>query len=425
MELGVRLPSEDEIAALVDGELDELLLGLERIGRMVEAAKLGVIDHADRRGRCLADGHRSTAAWVRAVTNCSPATSRRRVRAARAVRDLDEVGDALGAGDVGVDQVHEIARLHANPRCGGRVAESESVLLDAARQLEYADFCVVTQRWLLLADPDGAHRDHATADASRDFRIREHGAGFLIEAHCGVLQGTAIREMWQHFVNAEFLTDWQQARHEHPDLDRVPVALWPRTAAQRRFDALFAMLEAGATNTTETTTVTDPVVNVIVDLDTFQEHLAAELGGPPPQIDPAGILERRCETIDGNPVDPKDVVALAIAGQVRRIVLDADHVIVNAGRLTRLYRGPLRHALQALNPRCRWLACLLRARVSAIDHRHDYADGGTTDAANAEILCDHHNRFKTQADYRARRHPNGWWIIQRPDNTPLQPPDAA
>ena len=63
------MPSENEIAALADDELDELLLGLERIGRMVEAAKLGVIDHGDRRGRCLADGHRSTAAWVRAVTN--------------------------------------------------------------------------------------------------------------------------------------------------------------------------------------------------------------------------------------------------------------------------------------------------------------------------------------------------------------------
>ena len=53
------------------------------------------------------------------------------------------------------------------------------------------------------------------------------------------------------------------------------------------------------------------------------------------------------------PVDPRDVVALAMAGRVRRIVLDADDVIVNAGRLTRLYRGPLRQAMQALNPRCR------------------------------------------------------------------------
>jgi hypothetical protein len=250
------------------------------------------------------------------------------VRAARALRDLGEFRGALRAGDVGVDQVNEIARLHANPRCGGQVADSEAILLQAARELEYADLCVVSQRWLTLADPDGAHRDHASADAARDFRIREHGAGFTIEAQCGVLQGTAVREMWQRFVDAEFITDWEATRSL--DGERVSVGQLARTASQRRFDAFFSMLEAGATNTGEAA-LADPVVNVIVDLDTFEQHLRAELGGPAPLIDPAGILDRRCETIEGVAVDPRHVVALAMVGRVRRIVLDADDVIVNAG----------------------------------------------------------------------------------------------
>src|SRR3954447_9712079 len=242
-----RLPSEDEIASLVGSEHDVLLLELERVGRMVEAAKLGVIDHAEQRARFLADGHRSTAAWTRAITNCSPAESRRKARAAHALRDLSGLRDALRAGDVRVDQVNEIARLHGNPRCGGQVADSEATLLQAARQLEYADLCVVSQRWLTLADPDGAHRDHAAADAGRDFRIGEHGVGFTIEAQCGVLQGTAIREMWQRFVDAEFVTDWEAARNLHGDA--VSTNLLARTTSQQRFDAFFQMLEAGATNT--------------------------------------------------------------------------------------------------------------------------------------------------------------------------------
>lgn len=149
------------------------------------------------------------------MTNCSPGASRRRARAARALSDLRVVRAALWAGEVGVDQVDEVARLHANPRCGGQVVGSESILLQAAQQLEFAELRVVTQRWLTLADPDGAHRDHAAADAGRDFRIREHGAGFTIEANCGVLQGTAIREMWQRFQVAEFRTDWEAARNLH------------------------------------------------------------------------------------------------------------------------------------------------------------------------------------------------------------------
>jgi hypothetical protein len=418
----VRLPSDEEIASLVGSDHDDLLVGLERIDRMVQAAKLAVIDHADRAGRFLSDGHRSSAAWTRAVTNCSPATSRKLVRAAHALRDLPSFHAAFQEGTVGVDQLNEVARLHANPRCGSQVADSQEILLDAARQLEYPDFTIVSQRWLTLADPDGAHRDHVAADANRDFRIHETATGFAITAECGVLQGTALREIWQRFLDAEFATDWEAARAQHGD--NVAVHLLPRTAPQRRFDAFFNGLEAGATNQGDAA-LADPVVNVIVDLDTFEQHLRSELGGRRPLIDPASILDRRCETIDGLAVDPRDVVALAIVGHVRRIVLDANDVIVNAGRLTRLYRGPLRQAVQAITPRCRWLACLLRARISAIDHRHEHGQGGATDADNAQILCDHHNRYKSQRGYRARRLENGWWIIQRPDGTPLQPLDAA
>ena len=118
----VRLPSAEEIASRHGSDDDEWLSELERIDRMLQAAKLGVIDHADREARFLADGHRSSAAWTRAVTNCSPADSRRRVRAARALRDLPYFREALQEGSVGVDQVHEVARLHANPRCGNQVA---------------------------------------------------------------------------------------------------------------------------------------------------------------------------------------------------------------------------------------------------------------------------------------------------------------
>jgi hypothetical protein len=100
-------------------------------------------------------------------------------------------------------------------------------------------------------------------------------------------------------------------------------------------------------------------------------------------------------------------------------------VIVNAGRLTRLFTGPQRDALQAIDPRCRWLGCSVRARISTLDHRDEFAAGGRTDTANGWVLCERHNLAKTKRGYTARRHQSGWWIIQRPDGTPMQPPDAA
>jgi hypothetical protein len=207
----VWLPSEDEIASLVGGEHDELLLELERIGRMVEAAKLGGIDHADDRAQFLADGHRSTAAWTRAVTNCSPAESRRTVRAARALRDVPGLRDALRTGDVGVDQVHEIARLHANPRCGGQVADSEAIFLQAARELEYADLCVVSQRWLTLADRARRRRRDRrcrTSDTSLPWPVAARDAGaqpalslvgvHAARPHLRDRSSTRVRRWWRH-----------------------------------------------------------------------------------------------------------------------------------------------------------------------------------------------------------------------------------
>ena len=40
-------------------------------------------------------------------------------------------------------------------------------------------------------------------------------------------------------------------------------------------------------------------------------------------------------------------------------------------------------------------------------------------------MCQHHNLFKYQHRYHARRNDNGHWNITRPDGTTLQPPDAA
>jgi hypothetical protein len=418
----LELPTPDQIESLDGDDHDALLVELERVRRRVEAAIVDVIDRADRNARFLEDDHRNSAAWVRAVTNCSAAESRARVRTVRALRDLPTTRQMLRDAAVGVDQVREISRLHANPRCTEQVPASEQILLDAARELQHADFAIVTNRWLAMADPDGSHRDHAAADAARDFTIHDNATGFTIRGECGVIPGTAVREMWQRFCDAEFMTDWEAGRAQHGDA--MAAHLLPRTAAQRRFDAFFAMLEAGATSRGDGR-MADPVVNVIVDLDTFEQHLREQVDGTRPVIDPASILDRRCETTDGVPVDPQHVVALAVIGRVRRIVLDADGVIVDAGRLTRLFRGPLRDVLQAIDPRCRWLGCTIRARISALDHRDEFAAGGRTDAANAWVLCERHNLAKSKRGYTARRHESGWWLIQRPDGTPMQPPDAA
>ncbi|MEP4649757.1 MAG: HNH endonuclease, partial [Ilumatobacter sp.] len=89
-----------------------------------------------------------------------------------------------------------------------------------------------------------------------------------------------------------------------------------------------------------------PVVNIVIDASTFARILAAaglsptSVDGLP--VDPftgltaantlledlmadsAGLTSIRCETDRGVPVHPHDVLRAALAGHVRRVVLDAE-----------------------------------------------------------------------------------------------------
>jgi hypothetical protein len=235
-----------------------------------------------------------------------------------------------------------------------------------------------------------------------------------------------MNSIFTAFCNAEFLTDWETTKQQYGD--QASPILMPRTDRQRRADALVAIFETAATTTNNASgrgRLADPVVNLTIDHDQFEQYLREQIDGTPVQIDPATVLDRRCETIDGVPVDPRQAVALAIVGQVRRIVINTAGVVTDAGRLRRLFTGPLRQALIAISPRCMWLGCTIRAVVSQIDHLQPHTDGGLTDAANAAIACQHHNLFKHRQRYTAQRQPDGTWQFIRPNGTQLHTPDAA
>ena len=245
-------------------------------------------------------------------------------------------------------------------------------------------------------------------------RVRDPGSG------AGV-HGTILNEVFSKFCDAEFHADAERARSQHgaATKDRSD-----RTAAQRRADALLKIFETAATAGIDAKPV-DVCVNLVIDEDQFTQYLRNAIDETPVEIDPATVIDRRCETSDGVPVDPRHAVALALVGHVRRVVFDSNGVVINAGRRTRLYRGAIRSILQSLDPRCMWLGCMIRAAVSHLDHLQGYAHGGTTDAANGRTACGFHNLFKHRNGYQPQRDPHGNWHLHRPDGTRIQPPDAA
>jgi hypothetical protein len=416
----VVLPSPDELVGLDAAGLEHALVEAERAKRMIEAAILDIVDEADQRALWAHDGHVSARGWHLALTNTAPAETMRRLQSVRAVRDLPELRARLRSGELGIDQARELAKAHANPRCRADLPASEHLLVGHAMRLPFDDFMVVLRRWISLADPDGAARSHERAHQRRSARFVEIDGTWYLDAHGGSGQAASMAEIFRRFCDAEFHADWDIARDAYGD--QACGAVLQRTNAQRRFDALHAIFMAAASAPADAR-APEPVVNVIIDQHTFTAYTEHALGAPPPRFSPAEVDHRRCETIDGTPLDPRDVVAAALHGQVRRAVWDAAGVVTDLERLQRLFTGSVRRAVQLAGRRCLWPSC--GHLHTQIDHLDEWvAQRGDTSTANGGPLCGRHNRWKSRG-YRAIRGPDGTWSITRPDGTPVDQPRAA
>lgn len=432
-------------AGLSPRELAARLVELDRVRRAVEAATVAVLDEAQRSGADQDDGCLNVSSWARCQVLWSRHEATTRVREVELVRLCPEVGDALADGRLGIAQAAELARARANPRCGDDIAEHITQLLAWASELGFDGFRKVVRRWEQLADVDGAHRDHQTSHQTRRASFQRIDNAFHLRAQHGIMHGTAMEQILDAFVEAEYQAEWEAIQAEHGD--KATQSMMTRSASQLRADALYAIFIAAVTG--EGHTISDPLVNIVVDLATFEEHVARLVGGnvptpdtPVPDIpvdhdqqhpdeaddpgDPLAISVgtgfglRRCETINGDPVDLNDMIAAALIGHVRRVVVNQAGVAVDSGRKSRLFRGVARSLVWLLEKTCCWPSCGHRVDLQ-VDHLKEFSRLGPTDQHNAAPLHGRHNRLKTALGYRITRDPNGFLHIRRPDGTEIHP----
>ena len=408
---------DPEDRRVLSDQLAARLQAVDVLARWCEAELIATLDVADRHGLYSVDGHRNIRSFAAANVNWSNAQCRDRARAVHLLRDVPGVAVDLAEGKIGIAQVYELARLRANPRCGDQVVEAADELVQAAKDLPFDDFKIVTQRWEATADADGAHKGHDAAHEGRRVSTATLDDTFHLTGQFGTIQGAAMAEILARFEQAEFTIDWETGKAVHGDA--MNKALLERTASQRRADALYAIFMA-AVSTPEGAQPPVPVVNIIVDQQTFEDHLRAAAGGPPPPPADPSDTSRRCETDTGAPVDPTHAVAAAIVGSVRRVVMNSAGVIIDMGRKSRCFTGSARVAafLQG-GRRCRWPGCGRNFGIQ-IDHATDWQNHGLTDTCNADPLCTWHNPFKNNG-YRITRDDTGRWHTYRPDGTEMRP----
>jgi hypothetical protein len=404
------------------GDARELIRVVEGMGRRVDAARVEVVDAVDRSGVYREDGHASAKVMVRHHAGLSGAEAARRAKAVRACRSLDHMRELWRSGTIGSCQVHCLARAFGNKRVRPQMVESETTLLRWAREQQFLDFDHLVRDWVRFVDEDGARDRNQAAHEQRDASLlQEFDGSFSARARCGSFEGATMLEIFRHFVDAEFRTDWDKARAEHGDAATVEDL--PRTDAQRRFDALYEIFQQAA-STPPGGTGPGVVLDVVIDQATFERQLWLLGGERLPRRSGAEFDAFRCSTLAGTPVDPTEAVASALVGHVRRVVVGGDGVVVDMGRRQRLFSGPAAVAARISTTHCYLPGCWVPVTDCQIDHLHPFngsrgSPGGPTDQANAGPACGRHNRHK-QAGYQVWRGPDGHWHVAKPDGTRLE-----
>lgn len=394
-------------------DLAHILTELELMSRAVEAATVAVMARAERTDAFRDDGHGTLTGWVRSLIKWSPSEASARTRTATAAQQYPALVDRLAAGALGVAQARRIAGLHANRRVRDELPLVFDTLADLAGTLPYEDFNTAVLRWEQLADADGAHRHADMVHDGRDAGVHPVGDTVYIDAHLGTAQGAVILEVFERYVEAEL-------RHDLETRDALGLTTdLPRTAAQRRADALHAIFCSAARGSSP---APEPVVNILIDAATYETALSALNNDerlPSLARRPDDIHHRRCETTSGLVIDPFDAITASFVGHVRRVVIDADRTVIDLGRKSRLFTGAAREAVWLRRRRCVWPSC---SRLHCeVDHRIPWSAGGRTSPDNGDPLCAKHNRWKVRG-YRTTMDPRTKAIrVARPDGSIIDP----
>ena len=367
--LPIECHSRSDVAAWV-GALVEAKARIDGLlcTALSSAAVLGVPE---------AEGQRSMPAVVSARTGSDPRPVATDLRLGSWLRDYPLFTEAIIAGSITRRHV-EVLRTLDGPRTRGHLAEAQEYLIDAARDCSWTDFVRAARYWELTFDPDGAEPIEQRATRSCSLRKTADGSvtgRFQLDPIAGQALLSALE---------------QQERRLFRDDAESGTA---RTASQRRADALVDVVSRGAARPDGT--VPAPLVHIVFGAGTLADRPSGSETQDSLAMNPDDPAFR-CELVDGTPIHPDHALAgLAVAQQVRRLVLEADAEITDLGRRTRQFPPHLKQALlAAARGRCQIPGCDAPPGWLQADHIHPWHRDGPTSLGNGQILCDPHNKQK-------------------------------
>ncbi len=359
---------------LTGDELGAGLVDWHRSDARLAAAKARLTAAFEARRAYRADGSKTAAAWLARHTQASPAAMRAQTRLARRLRDIPATTAALAAGEISERHAEVLAGLAGSPRkvVADTFPRAEAKLLEYAKTMAFDDFVTSVRYWESVVDQDGVEDQAADDHASRHLHLSQTFRGnWVLDGQLDPVTGEQVATELRRLERELFEADWAAAKAIHGEDTRLEHL--QRTPAQRRADALREMARRSAAKPADTS---EPRPLLVV-------HLGDD------------SLRRLCELASGTVIAPGQLVPLLGDAEIERIIYaGASRRVVDLGRRSRFFTGPLRRAIQLRDRHCTHPGCTTPAEDCDIDHTLPFAKGGGTDQANGNLKCPHHNRHK-------------------------------
>jgi hypothetical protein len=354
-----------QLAAVCLAELDEdglieALAAAERLVRWATAAQLAVVGELVRRR----GDPQFVADEIAAELRLSRVAAATRLGLAVELERLPTVAGGLADGGLDLPKAKAITDAVAvldEPARAGVVAEA----VERAGRQTVGELRAWLRRAVLAADPDAAEARHRQAVSERRVTLTPVGDG--------------MAELWA-LLPADAAARAYAAVDAAARASRTPAD--PRTADQRRADALVDLLTGQATAPAATR------VHVTVPLDTV-------LGG-----------DRPGELAGLGPIPAPMARQAAADGLWRWLATTGDGVLADSCRRSYRPSAALADLLRGRDQTCRFPGCRQPAHRCDLDHTIPYP-AGSTSPDNLISLCRHHHRLKHAGGWTVHQHPGG------------------
>ena len=375
-------------------------------------------------------------AYLKQQLNCSGPDALRIKRRARLFNQHPEIADVFANSRISAGQVDAMATAQQHPRAGDQFADFAALFVSQAERLEHDEFTAAIKHFITQADQDGAFNDQKFHEDQRTASVRVDDGAISMHASGGdPLSAAEMKRIFDLAVEAEAHKDFETRRKLYGN-DALAQPM-PRSADQRRFDAVHAIFMASVTAAADGKRP-EPLVNIILDATTSLEVLARhgfldlttnnhdtnDHNRDHDDLAATDPTTRRCATSTGVALHPDIAMKAMLYGSIRRVIVDAHDVIINMGRTQRLFTGKARHAAQLLAVQCGYRGCDIPAEFCDVDHIEPWINGGETNQANSMPLCGPHDRRKHTKQLSGRRDRHGRIHLITPNGTVIKPLNA-